>query len=104
MKGEYEWHDEYEYYKRLRKVKWLVKGINENILKINNGKKLSNPTVHRVNITLSDVMDIVKKYSPEVIETDNKDKSGRTIYNVDNWKLGFSTAIIMDGDNENVSK
>ncbi len=39
-----------------------------------------------------------------LIETDKKDKAGRTIYNVDNWKLGFSTAIIMDGDNENVSK
>lgn len=39
-----------------------------------------------------------------LIETDKKDEVGRTIYNVDNWKLGFSTAIIMDGDNENVSK
>ena len=31
--GDYEWHDEYAHYKRLRKVNWLVKGIREDIPK-----------------------------------------------------------------------
>lgn len=31
--GDYEWHDEYKQYKRLRKVNWLVKGIKEGILR-----------------------------------------------------------------------
>jgi len=35
--GEYEWHDEYPTYKRLRKVRWLVKDIRQDILEINNG-------------------------------------------------------------------
>ncbi|MFR6483967.1 MAG: hypothetical protein ACLUOP_04025, partial [Intestinibacter bartlettii] len=39
--GEYEWHNEYPEYKRLRKVNWIVKGIKENIIKINNGSRLS---------------------------------------------------------------
>ncbi len=30
--GEPEWHDEYAHYKRVRKVNWLVKGINEDIV------------------------------------------------------------------------
>lgn len=29
--GEYEWHEEYSDYRRLRKVKWIVKGIRENV-------------------------------------------------------------------------
>ena len=30
--GDVEYHKEYDSYNRLRKVKWLVKGINENIV------------------------------------------------------------------------
>ncbi len=89
--GEYEWHDEYSVYKRLRKVKWLVKNIDENIVKINNGKKLSNPTVHRVNITLNDIIDMVKKYSPEVIETENK---GNYVFIIDEINRGNVSKIL----------
>ena len=62
--GDYEWHDEYPEYKRLRKVKWLVKGINENILDINNGASLSLASAYKLNnMVVSDVMDIVSRYS-----------------------------------------
>lgn len=70
--GEYEWHDEYPKYKRLRKVNWIVKGIEENIIKINNGIKLSSPTLYKLKINLYDVMDIIKKYSNDVIELEEK--------------------------------
>lgn len=70
--GECEWHPEYDSFKRLRTVKWLVKDIREDIVRINNGKRLSNPAVHRVNISLNDIMDIVKKFAPNTIETEKK--------------------------------
>ncbi len=61
--GDYEWHSEYEKYKRLRKVNWLVKNIREDILDINNGVTFTLSTVYRLKISLKDVMDIIKKYS-----------------------------------------
>lgn len=70
--GECEWHPEYDSFKRLRTVKWLVKDIREDIVSINNGKRLANPAVHRVNISLNDIMDIVKKLAPNTIETEKK--------------------------------
>ncbi|WP_418542839.1 AAA family ATPase [Intestinibacter bartlettii] len=70
--GEYEWHNEYPEYKRLRKVNWIVNGIEENIIKINNGIKLSSPTLYKLKINLYDVMDIIKKYSNDVIELEEK--------------------------------
>lgn len=73
--GEYEWHDEYAQYKRLRKVNWIVKGIKENIIKINNGSRLSNPTVYKLRMHLSDVMEIIEKYSKNTIEVEEKKKN-----------------------------
>ena len=73
--GEYEWHDEYDEYKRLRKVNWIVNGIEENIIKINNGSRLSNPTVYKLRVDLSDVMDIIEKYSKNTIEVEEKKKN-----------------------------
>lgn len=63
--GEYEWHDEYEELKRVRKVNWLVKGIRENILALNGGKSMTLASVYRLsNIAMSDVFKIVNKYQP----------------------------------------
>ena len=73
--GEYEWHDEYPEYKRLRKVNWIAKGIKENIIKINNGSRLSNPTVYKLRMDLSDVMEIIEKYSKNTIEVEEKKKN-----------------------------
>lgn len=64
--GDYEWHDEYEHFKRLRKVDWLVKGIKEDILSINKGKSLTLATVYSLNIKTNDVYEIVKKYSNKI--------------------------------------
>ena len=66
--GEYEWHDEYENLRRLRKVNWLVKGIRENILEINGGTSMTLASVYRLsNVALSDVYRIIEKHQPAQI-------------------------------------
>ena len=72
--GEYEWHNEYEHYKRLRKVNWLVKGIREDISEAN-GSSMTLPSVYRMNITLADVMAIVSKYSKGTDEVQENGKN-----------------------------
>ena len=63
--GEYEWHDEYPTYKRLRKVRWLVKDIRQDILEINNGIKMTLSTVYQLkNINLEDLTGILRKHLP----------------------------------------
>ena len=61
--GDYEYHDEYPKLRRLRKVKWLVKGIREDITQINNGKTMTLSTVYWMNVSVADVMKIVTKYT-----------------------------------------
>lgn len=61
--GDYEWNDEYDNLKRVRKVNWLVKGINENIVDMNNGKTFTLAAVYKSNISVSDALSIVDKCS-----------------------------------------
>lgn len=62
--GDPEWHSEYEEgYCRLRKVKWLLKGINEDIYDINGQTLLTLGTIYRLNnIGLEQVFAILNKY------------------------------------------
>lgn len=60
--GDYEWHDEYAHYKRLRKVNWLVKNIREDITEAN-GATMTLSSVYRLRLSISDVMSIVNKFS-----------------------------------------
>ena len=63
--GDYEWHNEYSHLKRLRKVNWIVKGIEESIMDITDGTTMTLSTVYRFsNISLDDVLKIVEKYKP----------------------------------------
>ena len=61
--GEYEYHAEGGDYPRYRNVKWLVKGIKENILEINNNKTFTLSTVYKASITAEAALKIVQKYS-----------------------------------------
>lgn len=70
--GEYEWHDNFEHYKRVRRVKWLVKDINEDIVKLNDGKTMTLGTVYRLNaITLDKIKSLLDKYEASKTLIDN---------------------------------
>ena len=61
--GDYEFDDSLPNYKRVRRVNWLVKNINENIVEMNDGKTMVESSVYRLNsITLNDVKSILEKY------------------------------------------
>ena len=61
--GEYEFENKFPNYKRVRRVNWLVKDINENIVEMNDGKTMTLGTVYRLNsITLDNVKSILEKY------------------------------------------
>jgi 5-methylcytosine-specific restriction enzyme B len=70
--GDYEYNDSFPNYKRLRKVNWLLKGINENIMEINDGKSMTLGTVYRLNsITLDKVKVLLDKYKTPSTMDDN---------------------------------
>ena len=64
--GEAEWHSEYQHYKRLRTVKWLVKGIDEDIVDLNAGKTMTLSTVYKLSVSVSDAIQILKKTTPQL--------------------------------------
>jgi 5-methylcytosine-specific restriction protein B len=64
--GEPEWVEKYPQYKRLRKVKWLAKGLSEDIVELNGGKTMTLSTIYKLVLTASDVMEILKKVNPSL--------------------------------------
>lgn len=70
--GDYEYVDTYKEYKRVRKVNWLLKGINENIVSMNEGKTLTLGTVYRLNaFSLDKVKSLLDKYKRPATMEDN---------------------------------
>ena len=59
--GEPEWHPEFDHYKRLRAVKWLVQGKNIGITEFRLEKSLTLSTVYRLNTTVPTVIDVLNK-------------------------------------------
>ena len=59
--GEPEWHPEFEHYKRLRTVKWLVQRKNIGITEFRLEKSLTLSTVYRLNTTVATVIDVLNK-------------------------------------------
>jgi 5-methylcytosine-specific restriction protein B len=45
-------------------VKWLVKGINEDIVDLNAGKTMTLSSVYRLSVSISDALQILRKVKP----------------------------------------
>lgn len=62
--GDAEWNDSFDQYKRVRPVKWLIKGINEDIVSLNGDTVMTLGTVYRLNnITLEKVFSLLNKHN-----------------------------------------
>ena len=59
--GEPEWHPEFEHYKRLRTVKWLIQKKSIPITDFRLEKSLTLSTVYRLNTTVTNVIDVLNK-------------------------------------------
>ena len=57
--GEPEWHPEFDRYKRLRNVKWLIQDKNIGLEAFHLEKSLTLSTVYRLNTTVADVVDVL---------------------------------------------
>lgn len=88
--GDYEWHDEYPHYKRLRKVDWIAKGINEDIVEMNNGSTLTLSSVYKLNVSLTDVMDIVTR---KATTTEVEEKKKNYVFVIDEINRGNISKI-----------
>jgi 5-methylcytosine-specific restriction protein B len=75
--SEYYWDNKFDEYKRVRDVKWLVKGIKEDIFELNNNTMMTLSTVYKLNnMDLMKVKQILDKngitLSNTQIETNTK--------------------------------
>lgn len=70
--GEPEWHDEYPQYKRLRNVRWLAKGIEEDIIDLNSGKSMTLSSVYKLSVSVSDALQILRKVNPSLFPQEAK--------------------------------
>ncbi len=72
--GDYEWCDGQfdDGLNRMRKVNWIVKGINEDIVEINGGSTMTLSTVYKLKVSLADAVALIQKHLPATVQMDDK--------------------------------
>lgn len=73
--GDYKWSGEYDDLNRVRKVNWLVKGIEENIVEMNNGTVFTLSAVHKAKVSVANALSIVGKHSDSYVKNDTKQQN-----------------------------
>ena len=91
--GDYEWDDSFEEYKRVRKVNWIVKGINEDIVELNGGSTMTLSTVYRMKITVGDVMNLIAKVKSGDTEVRNTPNDDNYVFIIDEINRGNISKI-----------
>lgn len=64
--GDPEWRDDFADYKRVRKVKWLIKGINKDIVDLNNSKVMTLSTVYKLSVSATDAITLLREVAPKL--------------------------------------
>lgn len=77
VEGPYEVNSNFETHQRMRRVKWLVSGIRENVSNRNGGKEMTLSTVYRLNrLTTSDILEMLEangyKHQKAFLSTDQR--------------------------------
>lgn len=64
VSGDYEWCDgKYDDgLNRMRKVNWVVKGINEDIVELNGGSTMTLSSVYKLKVSLADAVALIQKH------------------------------------------
>lgn len=94
--GDYEWHDEFDKFKRVRNVRWIFKG-KKDITDINGGKSFTLSTVYRLNdMSLSDVLNIVNgndNLVKNAVATSNNTEKNKYVFIIDEINRGNISKI-----------
>lgn len=94
--GDYEWHDEFDKFKRVRNIRWIFKG-KKDITDINGGKTFTLSTVYRLNdMSLSDVLNIVNgndNLVKNAATTSNNTEKNKYVFIIDEINRGNISKI-----------
>ena len=91
--GEYEWHSEYDRLCRLRKVKWLAKGLRYNVVEMNGGASMTLATVYKLNVSMADVFRILDEVSAKEEKTELIPNQERYVFIIDEINRGNISKI-----------
>lgn len=91
--GEYEYRAEGAEYPRYRNVRWLVKGIKENIIGINKNKPFTLSTVYKANITAAAALKIVQKYTLNLSVLPETPRQDTAVFIIDEINRGEISKI-----------
>lgn len=73
--GDYEFEEEDENFPRTRKVHWIAKNIEEDVLVLNKNVRLDRKSVYPLrNMEVSDVMKLIEKYTKSSITVEKNEK------------------------------
>ena len=92
--GDYEYHNNGNDYPRYRKVKWLVKGIQEDIRSMNRNKVMTLSTIYKLPIKVKDIVDIVNRHTtPNTTHSNNKKFDSPFVFIIDEINRGEISKI-----------
>lgn len=70
--GEPEWHPELKDYMRLRRVRWLVRNVEFDIVDYNNGRIMTLSTIYQLSVSPADAVQILRELNPGLFDREKK--------------------------------